>query len=74
MRATQTQAVIQLLKKRYISSWDAFEILGCTRLSARIFDLIKSGKYEIAKRDKKVTTRYGAKVIVKQYKIVREIK
>jgi hypothetical protein len=72
MRNTQKQAIIKLLKKRYVSTWDAFELLGCTKLPTRVSELIQSGKYEISKRDKKITTRYGAKVIVKQYKIIRE--
>jgi hypothetical protein len=73
MRNTQKQAIIKLLKKRYVSTWDAFEMLGCTKLGTRVSELIQSGKYEISKRDKKVTTRYGAKVVVKQYKIIREV-
>lgn len=72
MRNTQQAAIIKLLKKRYVSTWDAFEILGCTKLPTRVSELIQSGKYEISKRDKKVTTRYGAKVVVKQYKIIME--
>jgi hypothetical protein len=71
MRNTQQAAIIKLLKKRYVSTWDAFELLGCTKLPTRVSELIKSGKYEISKRDKKITTRYGAKVIVKQYKILK---
>jgi len=74
MRNTQKAAIIKLLKKRYVSTWDAFEMLGCTKLGTRVSELIQSGKYEISKRDKKITTRYGAKVIVKQYKILREVK
>ena len=74
MRNTQQAAIIKLLKKRYVSTWDAFELIGCTKLGTRVSELIQSGKYEISKRDKKVTTRYGAKVIVKQYKIIREVK
>jgi hypothetical protein len=72
MRNTQQAAIIKLLKKRYVSTWDAFELLGCTKLGTRVSELIQSGKYEISKRDKKVTTRYGAKVVVKQYKILKE--
>ena len=72
MRNTQQAAIIKLLKKRYVSTWDAFELIGCTKLGTRVSELIQSGKYEISKRDKKVTTRYGAKVVVKQYKIIRE--
>ena len=74
MRNTQKQAIIKLLKKRYVSTWDAFDLIGCTKLGTRVSELIQSGKYEILKRDKKITTRYGAKVIVKQYKIIREVK
>lgn len=72
MRYTQQQAIIKLLKKRYVSTWDAIELIGCTKLPTRVSELIQSGKYEIAKRDKLVKTRYGAIVRVKQYKIIRE--
>lgn len=72
MRNTQKSAIIKLLKKRYVSTWDAFELIGCTKLGTRVSELIQSGKYEISKRDKVVKTRYGAKVRVKQYKIIRE--
>jgi hypothetical protein len=53
MRNTQKQAIIKLLKKRYVSTWDAFDLIGCTKLGTRVSELIQSGKYEISKRDKK---------------------
>ena len=32
-----------LLEGREITSWDAIMMFGCTRLSARIFDLLEQG-------------------------------
>ncbi len=36
MRNTQKAAIIKLLKKRYVSTWDAFELIGCTKLGTRV--------------------------------------
>ena len=68
-RKTQKDDIIKHLKRRYLSNWDAYELYGCTQLPARIFELIKKG-FEIDKKEKEITTRYGAKVWVTKYKIL----
>lgn len=69
MRNTQKQAIIKLLKRRYVSVWDAYEMVGCTKLGTRVSELIQQG-YEVSKRRQLITTRYGAKVWVTKYKIL----
>lgn len=69
-RKTQKQDIIKHLKRRYLSNWDAYELLGCTKLGTRVSELIQQG-YSIDKRRVKVTTRYGAKVNVVKYKILK---
>ena len=69
-RKTQKSDIIKVLKKRYVSTWDAFELLGCTKLGARVSELIQQG-YEVSKRRQLITTRYGAKVWVTKYKILQ---
>lgn len=65
---TQTNDILNFMKthKRGITSMDAFERFGATRLSGLIFQLRKQGhaietKYEIVK------TRYGKKVEIARY-------
>ena len=72
-RKTQKEDIIKVLKKRYVSTWQAFELLGCTKLGTRVSELIQQG-YSIDKKRVKVTTRYGAKVQVMKYKILKEPK
>lgn len=69
MRNTQKQAIIKLLKRRYVSVWDAYEMVGCTKLPARVSELIQQG-YHIDKKEMNVTTRFGAKVRIKKYRII----
>lgn len=55
----QTAAVLKHLKtKKSITSMQAFELYGCTRLSAKIFDLRKAG-YDIRNEWQETTTRFG---------------
>lgn len=69
-RKTQKSDIIKVLKKRYVSTWDAFELLGCTKLGTRVSEYIREG-YEVSKRRQLITTRYGAKVWVTKYKILQ---
>ena len=68
-RKTQKDDIIKHLKRRYLSNWDAYELLGCTKLGTRVSELIQQG-YEVSKRRQLITTRYGAKVWVTKYKIL----
>ena len=67
---TQTSEILSYMKthKSGITSKDAFERFGATRLSGLIFQMRKQGhkistKYEIVK------TRYGRKVEIARYKL-----
>ena len=56
----QQDLILKYLKthKRGITSKDAIELFGCTRLSGVIFKLKKKG-YKIASVRENVPTRYG---------------
>lgn len=58
--------------KRYgsITTFTAFNSYGATRLSAIIFNLKKDG-YKIKSEPINVKTRYGNKVIVSKYSLVK---
>ena len=56
---TQRSEVLNHLKtKGSITSMEAFELYGATRLSAIIFDFRKMG-YDIVTHDMQTTNRYG---------------
>lgn len=57
---TQTNLILKHMQthKRGITSKDAFEMYGCTRLSSIIFNLKRKG-YRIASDRETVPTRYG---------------
>lgn len=55
-----------------ITSFQAFTDLGCTRLSASIFNLRR--EYDIADEWVHTTNRYGDKVQFKKYYIAGEYK
>ena len=70
MKITQRQAILNyLLKhKKGITSKDAFEKFGCTRLSGQIFELKKKG-HNIVTEYEVVKTRYGRGVEIARYKL-----
>ena len=51
-----------------ITSAEAFQLLGCTRLSARIFELRKDG-HIITERRKRITNRFGESISYSEYKL-----
>lgn len=66
-KMNQRQRVLAYIKKfGSISSMEAFQDLGTTRLSAVIFDLRKKG-YPIASRTEKVKNRFGETVYFSRY-------
>ena len=72
---TQKDAVLMhLLEHKSLTSWEAFERYGCTRLSAVIYVLRNRDGYLIESADKEVTTRYGKRVIVSEYILKGKIK
>lgn len=71
MAKTQHSEVLNYLQKnkKGLTSMEAFEKFGATRLSAIIFNLRHDG-YNIITEDKVVKTRYGTKTSVANYKMV----
>lgn len=66
-KTTQTELIKKhLLKKRSITSWEAIERYGCTRLSAKIYNLRNEGmKIKTSFETKK--NRYGVTVTFAKY-------
>lgn len=60
-----------LLEKGTITSWEAIELYGATRLSAIIFNLRQRGM-NIGTRDKVFTDRYGTKSSFAEYYLIKE--
>lgn len=58
-----------LKKHKKITSMQAFELYGCTRLSAKIFDLRKAG-WIIDSVPTQGQTRYGETAIYSTYRYV----
>lgn len=72
-RMTQTEAILKHLKENTgITSMEAFEKYGATRLSAIIFSLRK--KYDIIGVPHETTNRYGGKVTYFEYRLRGELK
>lgn len=67
MKTTQRAEVLNYLKEHgSITSMEAFELFGATRLSAIIFTLRGQG-YRIATMDMGTKNRYGQKVRYAKY-------
>lgn len=74
VRRTQMDAIREHLRtKKTITSMEAFKLYGCTRLSAKIFDLRKAG-WVIDSIPTEGTTRYGDSTIYSTYRFVKEPK
>ena len=68
----QTNVVLSHLKSgRTITTMDAYELYGITRLSAKIFELRDKG-YNIQFNRIKTTNRFGNKCSYKEYFLVNE--
>ena len=69
-RRTQTSDILHYLKthKSGITSMQAFELFGTTRLSGLIYMLRKYG-YNIVTENVLVKTRYGNHVEIARYKL-----
>lgn len=71
-RTTQEERVLDYMKRfGSITTLDAFNDLGITRLSAKIFDLKKQG-YDIVGETIKVKNRFGEEAYVKKYMLAEE--
>lgn len=66
---TQTKIVLKHLQTYgKITSWEAIEEYGITRLGSRIYDLRKEG-YQIKSRSETVKTRLGNKTNIAVYEL-----
>lgn len=71
-KKSKSQLVLEhLQRKGSITSWEAIENYGATRLSAIIFNLKK--KYNITTEDVHITDRFGNKTTIAKYVYVGEI-
>ena len=69
-KVNQTTKVKEhLIEKRKITSFEAFRLYGCTRLSAKIFELRQRG-WHIETNMVEKTTRYGDKTEIAEYILV----
>ena len=67
---TKTEKILNHLKEKgSITSWEAIQLFGATRLSAIIFNLRKSG-VNIASERVEFTDRYGDKSTFAKYVLV----
>lgn len=73
MKQTQTSSIKgYLLAGNSLTSMEAFEKFGCTRLSAKIFDLRKSG-YNVVAEPINAFNRYGRPVTYYKYYIPKSL-
>lgn len=71
MKKTQEQVILQhLYTFGKISSWEAFQDYGITRLSAIIFNLRRDGLF-IQNETKTTTTRLGNKTSYAEYRLIQ---
>lgn len=71
-KVTKTNLILKhLQEKGSITSWEAIESYGATRLSAIIFNLKKN--YNITTEDVHITDRFGNKTTIAKYIYVGEI-
>ena len=69
-RPTQAKRILEYMQKHgEITALEAMRDLGCTRLSARIFELRESG-FNIKSEFVDVVNRYGEKCRVKKYRLM----
>lgn len=65
------ERVLEYIRKHgYITTWEAFRDLGCTRLSEYIRQLRQT--YNIVGEPVMTTNRYGEKTMYYKYRIVGE--
>lgn len=70
---TQNERIIQYIQKfGSMSTLQAFQDIGCTRLASRICDLQKDG-YRFKKEFETGVNRNGEKVSYVRYSLVKEV-
>ena len=66
----QSKIKAHLLKKKSLTSNEAWELFGETRLSARIFDFKKKLNWEFKNTDITKNDRYGNKTTFRKYTLI----
>ena len=70
-KTTQKNAVLEHLKRNgTITSLEAIDLYGATRLSGIIYTLKHKEGYNIITEDKKVHTRWGRMTNVAEYRLI----
>ena len=71
MALSQEKMVLKHLQEHgSITSYEAIQLYGATRLSAIIFELRHRDGFDIVTELEKVRTRFGAKTQVARYKLI----
>lgn len=71
MALSQEKMVLKHLQEHgSITSYEAIQLYGATRLSAIIFNLRHNEGFDIVTDLEKVETRFGAKTQVARYKLI----
>lgn len=71
MKRTQLDALLSyFIQNGGLTTFEAFERFGCTRLAARVLELSRKG-YVFKKEPVEIVTRYGAKVTVTRYTLMK---
>ena len=67
-KGQQAAVLAYIIQHDSITSMEAFEHLGITRLSAVVYNLKKKG-YKIKSEPEQVKTRYGATATISRYSL-----
>ena len=67
-RGQQAAVLAYIIQHDSITSMEAFEHLGVTRLSAVVYNLKRKG-YKIKSEPEQVKTRYGATATISRYSL-----
>lgn len=71
-KPTQSERVLKYIRDfGCITTWQAYQDLGVSRLSARIFELKEQG-FEISKKCVTTKNRYGDKTHYYEYRLVNQ--
>lgn len=74
MKRTQINAIREhLRKKKSITSWEAIEKYGATRLSGIIYKLRHNEGWKINSKEIAVKNRFGQKCNIAKYELVKGV-
>lgn len=71
-RPSQTSRLLDYLKQfKSVTTWEAFQELGITRLSARIFEIKEQG-YSVKTESVTAKNRFGEPVHFNKYSLIED--